>query len=101
MNSVMLKLNKEIIELEGTINFHNVVSVCQQGLDLIHTLKQIKIDLKKLLQSDSSGLALFSAWVRAARQQNKAIHFMNMPSFMQDISKVCGLDGVLPIIWEN
>ena len=101
MGTVNLEVKNNVLEVNGTIDFYNVVSLWQQGLVPINTLEKIKVDLKGLLNSDSSGLALFTAWVRAARAQNKEIVFINMPSFMQDISRVCGLDGVLPVLWEN
>jgi len=101
MRIIDLEIKNNVLEVNGSIDFYNVVSLWQKGLMSINTLDKIKIDLKGLLNSDSSGLALFTAWVRAARAQNKEIVFINMPGFMQDISRVCGLDGVLPVLWEN
>jgi anti-anti-sigma factor len=101
MENVEIDLNENILFVKGNLNFYNVEFAYQQGLRLMKTLKDIKIDLKGLAASDSSGLALLSAWVRICRQKNKAILFINMPNFMQDISRVCGLDGVLPVLWEN
>ncbi len=101
MEIVEVKMKEQKLLLNGTINFYNVVSALQKGLVIMNTLDTIKVDLQGLMNSDSSGLALMTAWVRAAQEQNKAIVFINMPSFMQDITKVCGLEGVLPILWEN
>ena len=101
MENIAIDLKENILFVKGSLNFYNVESAYQQGLKLMKALQDIKIDLKGLAASDSSGLALLSAWVRMCRQQNKAILFNNMPSFMQDISRVCGLDGVLPVVWEN
>lgn len=101
MESIAIDLKENVLFVKGSLNFYNVKFAYQQGLMLMKALKDIKIDLKGLEASDSSGLALLSAWVRACRQQNKVILFNNMPSFMQDISRVCGLDGVLPVVWEN
>ena len=101
-HSISLEVEDSSLKVMGVLNFSNVVSVWQQGLPLIQNFENnIKVDLKGLLASDSSGLALFTAWVRAAREKNKAIVFINMPSFMQDVSKLCGLEGILPIVWEN
>lgn len=92
------------IFVSGAIDFDNVVKLWQQGTTFFNTLKnikEIKVDLKGLDQSDSSGLALLTGWVRVAQEKNKAIKFMNMPSFMKDVLQVCGLEGVLPVLWEN
>lgn len=88
----------------GAIDFDNVVSLWRQGAELFNTLKEvkeIKVDLVGLKQSDSSGLALLTGWVRISQEKNKAIMFMNMPSFMRDVLQVYGLEGVLPVLWEN
>ncbi len=101
MNVAVLEESNGLLVLKGTVQFDNVVSLLQQGITFFNKLNDIKVDLKGLSRCDSSGLALLTAWVREARRQNKAIVFIHMPSFMQDILRVCGLDGVLPVIWEN
>ena len=90
--------------VSGAIHFDNVVRLSQAGIALIDNLKEvteIKVDLKALKESDSSGVALLTGFVRVSREKNKAILFTNVPNFMQDILKVCGLEGVLPVLWEN
>ena len=84
------------LAIEGNISFSNVINVEKQGLNIIKVLPTIKIDLKKLNSSDSSGLALLSSWVRAAKQQNKTISICNIPKFLSDLSRVSGLDTILP-----
>lgn len=98
MKSAGLTLTKEAIEISGRIGFDNVVSLCQQGITMFQDLNPIIVDLKNLSHSNSSGLALFSEWVRAAQRANQTIQFRNVPKFMQDIFKVCGLEGVFPIL---
>jgi phospholipid transport system transporter-binding protein len=47
-------------------------------------------------RSDSAGLALLIEWLRESERLGKSITFLNMPAQMQSISRLCGLDGVLP-----
>lgn len=101
MEANYLELKKNVIEVKGTIHFDNVVPLLKQGIAFINTLENIKVDLKNLLQCDSSGLALLVAWVRAAQEQHRSIVFIHVPNFMQDIVRVYGLDGILPVSWEN
>lgn len=101
MTDIQLEIKDGILWVNGSIHFDNVVSVCQQGILTMKTLENIKVNLQGLLQGDSSALALLTEWVREARRLNKAIVFTHVPTFMQDITKVCGLDGVLPVLWEN
>lgn len=101
VKDVTLEIANEILCVKGRIHFDNVVSVCQQGIRLMKNLENIKVNLQGLMQSDSSGLALLTAWIRESREQNKAIVFIHVPNFLLDITRVCGLDGVLPVSWEN
>lgn len=99
-----LDVKNNTLFVVGAIDFNNVVLLWQQGIACINTLKEvkeIKVDLKGLKQSDSSGLALLTGWVRVSQEKNKAIMFMNMPSFMRDVLQVCGLESVLPVLWES
>ncbi len=103
-NVARLEVKNNMISVLGIINFDNVASLWQAGVALFNNLteaKEIQVDLKAVEQSDSSGIALLTGWVRASQEKNKTIRFMNMPSFMQDILKVCGLEDVLPVSWES
>jgi anti-anti-sigma factor len=103
-SSATLEIKNDTVFVSGAIDFDNVVLLWQQGVALIETLKEtkeIKVDLKALKESDSSGVALLTGWVRVSQEKSKTILFINMPSFMQDILQVCGLEDVLPVLWEN
>lgn len=103
-NIATIEVKNNTVFVSGAIDFDNVVLLWQQGIVLIDVLKEakeIKVDLKALKESDSSGVALLTGWVRVTQEKNKTILFMNMPSFMQDILQVCGLEDVLPVLWEN
>jgi phospholipid transport system transporter-binding protein len=101
MKNAHLELKDHSLFLSGKLDFYNVVSICQEGLQFIKLLNNVRVDFKDLTRSDSSGLSLLVAWTRAARKENKEIIFINLPIFLKNISKVCGLKGVLPISWEN
>lgn len=96
-----LEIKNGLLCVNGSINFENVMLVCKQGTTLMKTLETVEVNLHGLSQSDSSVLALLADWVREANALNKKIVFTHMPLFMRNITRVCGLDGVLPIVWEN
>jgi len=101
--SVLIDQDSQSLEVKGHVYFSNVVELQEQGFSFINTatVKTVKVDLKNLVNCDSSGLALLVGWVREAKKQHKDIQFVNPPSFLQDILKLFGLDSVLPILWEN
>lgn len=85
------------IKIVGDVDFQSVVSIWKQGLVLMQSMQKIKVELSGLKKCDSSILALCSAWIRAAHSKKKEIVFLALPAFMQDLVRVHGLDGVLPV----
>ena len=101
--SVLIRSESQSLEVKGHVHFSNVVELQSQGVSLIGRalIKTVTVDLKNLVNCDSSGLALLVGWVREAKKQNKNIQLINLPPFLKDILKLFGLDSVLPILWEN
>lgn len=101
MKNGNLELKNGVMIISGRICFQNVVSILHQGIKIIGHLEKIKVELKKLTHSDSSIFTLFTTWIRIAQKEKKAIIFTHAPLFIRDVSRVYGLDSVLPISWEN
>lgn len=97
MNTVTVEESKGRVYVKGDVSFDNAVTVLEEGLKLVRTLPKLEVDLKDMTQTDSSGLAVLIGWVRAAKQEKKSIRFFHLPDFMRDLSRVCGLENVLPI----
>lgn len=83
--------------LSGHIDVTNVKQASNLGVVFINNLADVTVDLSGLRYADSSSLAMLVAWIRCARDQDKNIVFKNMPQFMLDLGRVCGLDAILPI----
>lgn len=83
--------------LSGHIDVTNVTQVSNLGVEFINSLTDVTVELSGLRHADSSSLAMLVAWIRCARAQHKNIVFKNMPQFMLDLGRVCGLDAILPI----
>lgn len=87
---------KDCLCVAGDIGFDNVVDACNQGVELIHSMGKITVDLSGINQADSSCLAMIVEWVRVARSEHKDIEFVGTPRGMMDLGRVCGLDTILP-----
>lgn len=81
----------------GRIDLNSVVQACAVGEQLIASLSQVRVNLSGVEYADSSSLAMLIEFIRSAKQQHKDISFHNMPQFMLDLGRVCGLDSILPI----
>ena len=100
MNAVTLEKNAQgILQLVGNLSFNAITpSFWQSSSALLNALPSpIQIDLSKVEQSDSAGVALLIAWTRLLRQQKKAIHFLQVSDQMRAIMRVSGLENLLAI----
>lgn len=98
MNRVIIKTNADThhFTLSGTISFDSVANLCDMGSNLIKNGPQnIVFDFHEIVRSDSSALALLTAWARKARQLNKTIQFINLGPQLIDVAKLSNLDKVL------
>lgn len=93
---ININSNNELC-LAGHIDFSNVKQANYNGAELINKLNDITVDLSGLRYADSSCLAMLVAWICCANKQHKNILFKNMPQFLLDLGRVCGLDAILPI----
>lgn len=100
-SSAQLQVQGESLLLTGDVFFENVMNICDQGCILMNNMKKIKVNPSGLKQFDSSVLALCIEWLRWARAQQKELTFVNLPTFMQDLVRVHGLEGVLPVADQN
>lgn len=83
--------------IDGIINFDNAAGIMKLGCQFISKLQIINVNLGNLKHSDSSGLAVISAWVRYALNQKKVLKIYNMPKFLSDLGKVSNLEQIFPV----
>ncbi len=91
-------VHENCLYLEGIINFDNAKNIMLLGCQFISKLPIIDINLRGLKASDSSGLAVISAWVRFAESKQKILKIYEMPEFLSDLSKVSGLEHIFPVV---
>lgn len=97
LNYNLFLKEKNKLSIDGSITFNNAYEIMQLGCKLIDELQSVTVDLSTLKHSDSSGLAVISAWVRYAHKKNKSLKIYQMPKFLFDLSKASNLDQFLPI----
>lgn len=97
MQNCNIVINKNDLYLEGTINFDNSKKIMLLGCQFIDTLDSVNINLQNLKASDSSGLAVISAWFRYANIHKKNIVIKEMPKFLFDLSRLSGLEKIFTI----
>lgn len=94
----LLQEKSNIIKFSGYATFSNILCIRKKGEELIDSLDtSICIDLSSLTKIDSSCLSLFIRWLGYAKTKNKTLEFINVSQEIKNLTRVCGLDEVLPI----
>ncbi len=88
------------IQASGVLDFDSVPMLLSEIEALSYDAQAIAVDLRDVQRSDSAGVALLLAWMRKAREAQRDIRFLNMPSQMFNIARVSGLDAILPLARE-
>jgi phospholipid transport system transporter-binding protein len=91
------RLSDGTYRLRGVLSFASVPAVRRVGLETFVADNDIRLDLSDVSRSDSAGLALLIEWLRYARQRNKTVHYLNMPTQMLAIARASSLDEILPL----
>lgn len=92
---VILTLEAGQAKLAGELNFDNVLTIRQTGLDYLTKASSANFDFAQLKKADSAGVALLLEWWRAATLQKKQLRFTNLPEGMQALINVSSLDEVI------
>jgi len=79
------------LQLQGDVNFANVMSIYKKSMPLIASLPALVFDFSSLTSSHSAILALMVEWVKQATQQSKPVQFINVSADMLAIAKLAGL----------
>jgi phospholipid transport system transporter-binding protein len=80
----------------GPVTLANVATVLADGRR--HLEEGVRaVDLSEVTDMDSSLLAALLTWLRDARSREHELTFANLPESLQTISRLYGVDGLLPL----
>ena len=81
-----------IFHVEGDLTFATIDKQVVKSFDFLKSASSITIDLSKVSNTDSAGLALMIEWIKMSRQYNTALTFKNIPEQLQKLAKLSGFD---------
>jgi len=87
-----------IIMIEGAMTFSTVNQLLANSQTYFVSQSELLIDLTKVAQADSAGVALLVEWLRIAKCQQAVLNFRNIPAQMWAIIEVSGLEDRLPLV---
>jgi phospholipid transport system transporter-binding protein len=81
--------------VSGPVTLANAARVLDEGRQ--HLAEGARtVDLGEVTELDSALLALAFAWVRDAREAKREITFANLPEALQTLSRLYGVEDLLP-----
>jgi phospholipid transport system transporter-binding protein len=81
------------VELSGRITFHTVPEYVARAAEIVNDARAaVTLDLGKVEQIDSAGVALLLEWLEQARAGQRELHFVNVPEQTRRLIGVSGLD---------
>ncbi len=94
---VVVEITDHGVHLCGVLDFRTVPAL-EHALDkLLKDRHQLSIDLSGISRADSAGLALMIEWLILADRYDTRLSLVNLPTQMQNISRVSNLEGILPL----
>jgi phospholipid transport system transporter-binding protein len=91
----LMKIQEQNAAVSGNIDFTNVVTLRMMGEKYIHENPTPVFDFQQVTRANSAGLTLMLTWLRCAKQMHKTIRFINVPSSLKTMARVCDLTVIL------
>jgi phospholipid transport system transporter-binding protein len=78
--------------VDGDLTFSAMDKKTVSAFAFLASNKQITLDLGKVSNADSAGLALMLEWIKHARSKRVQLRFINIPGQLLNLAKLSGLD---------
>jgi phospholipid transport system transporter-binding protein len=92
----MIRREGRKIMVSGPVTLANAARLLEEGRQ--HLAEGARtVDFGEVTEMDSALLALALAWLREARRAKRELTFANLPESLQTISRLYGVDTLLPV----
>jgi phospholipid transport system transporter-binding protein len=87
--------------IDGDLTFATIDQQTIKSVGFITSAKHITIDLSRVINTDSAGLALMIEWIKHSRQHRTQIVFKNIPDQLLNLAKLSGFDKTGHFAMQN
>ena len=81
--------------LAGSLTFATVTAVLEESKELFGEMRVIELDLSKVVEGDSAGLALLLEWINWARAYGREIRYSGIPAPILAIARISEVEELL------
>ena len=92
----MIRREGRKIMVSGPVTLANAARLLEDGRQHIAEGART-VDFSEVTEMDSALLAMALAWLREARAARRELAFANLPESLQTISRLYGVDTLLPV----
>jgi phospholipid transport system transporter-binding protein len=78
--------------VNSDLTFKSIDGQSVKSLAFLKAGKEITIDLSRVANADSAGLALMIEWIKYTRSKRIPLRFKNVPEQLLTLAKLSGLD---------
>lgn len=83
------------LEASGALGFESAARALPDGLALIEPGKPSTIDLSRVTEADSAGLAVLVEWLASARARGATIRYECVPAQILAVARISDLESLL------
>ena len=85
-----------MLHLEGVLDFNTVPALNAHATGAFDGHEHIVVDMGRVSNSNSAGLALLLEWCRLARRGGARFQVRHLPGTLRNIARLCELEQLLP-----
>lgn len=78
--------------VDGDLTFASIDQRTVKSFAFLKSAKEVSIDLSKVANTDSAGLALMIEWIKYCRHNRIHLNFKNIPEQLLKLAKLSGFD---------
>lgn len=78
--------------IDGDLTFATIDKQTLKSFSFLKAAKEVTIDLSRVSNTDSAGLALMIEWIKYSRHNRTQIAFKNIPEQLLNLAKLSGFD---------
>jgi len=78
--------------IDGDLTFATIDKQSLKSFSFLRAASEVTVDLSRVANTDSAGLALMIEWIKYARHNRTQLNFKNIPEQLLNLAKLSGFD---------
>jgi len=78
--------------IDGDLTFATIDKQSLKSFSFLRAASEVTVDLTRVANTDSAGLALMIEWIKYARHNRTQLNFKNIPEQLLNLAKLSGFD---------